>query len=380
MKAIGLDMRMAGKQNGGIGRYAFEIAGQVLKQDLENSYTLFFNQNNIQASEIDYFKKFNRVKIVIANIRHYSFREQLQFNKILEKENLDLVHFPNFNVPAFYKKPFVVTIHDMVHHKISGHKKSRYLQFLAYKKIIEKAAINSKKIITVSNYSKKDIASYLQVPLQKIKVIYEGSNLNTDVTAETAKEVRQKFYLDKPYFLFVGILERKKNLINLTRGFDYFLKKYKKNMDLVVVGKVDKHYPEIKFKAMDIKHKDNLVFADFVEDADLAALYKETFAFVSASLHEGFGLPGVEAMKFGIPLAVSNIEVFNEIYDNSAIYFNPLDPEDIADKLNLLVKDQQFYEQQQMHSWNQGQLYSWEKAGQETLEVYKEILSEQKVL
>ena len=94
-------------------------------------------------------------------------------------------------------------------------------------------------------------------------------------------------------------------------------------------------------------------------------------AFVTASLHEGFGLPGVEALSFGLPLLASNTEVFNEIYDNTAIYFNPLSPEDIAEKMHLLVRDSRFYEQMQIKSYQRSKLFSWDKAARETLEVYQ---------
>ncbi|HYV33322.1 MAG TPA: glycosyltransferase family 1 protein, partial [Candidatus Limnocylindria bacterium] len=223
--------------------------------------------------------------------------------------------------------------------------------------------------------SKKDIASFLQVQFEKIKVTYEGASLNSDVSNEKVKEVKNRYLLKRPYFLFVGVLERKKNLINLTRGFDYFLQKYKLNMDLVVVGKSDSHYPEIKHKAMDIRHTNNLVFTGPVEDSELEALYKGAYAFTSASLHEGFGLPGVEALGFGLPLLVSNLDVFNEIYDNAAVYFNPLDPQDIGEKMNLLARDKLFYEQLSLKSHQRAQIFSWDKCAKETLEVYKHILS-----
>jgi glycosyltransferase involved in cell wall biosynthesis len=269
-----------------------------------------------------------------------------------------------------YKKPFVVTIHDMVHHKIGGAKKSHFLHFLAYKKVIQNAAEKSQKIITVSEASKRDIAKFLQIPDDKIRVIYEGSSLDADVNENLVEKVKKSYLITRPYFLFVGVLERKKNLVNLTRGFDYFLQKYKANMDMVVVGKADSHYPEIRHKALDIKHNDRLVFTGAVDDWELRALYKGAYAFVSGSLHEGFGLPGVEALGFGLPLLVSNTPVFNEIYDNTAIYFNPLDPEDIGEKMNLLVRDGQFYQQLQQKSFERSQLFDWNKAAEETLQIY----------
>ena len=175
-------------------------------------------------------------------------------------------------------------------------------------------------------------------------------------------------------FRSVGVLERKKNIKSLTRGLDVLLKKYRHDIDLVLAGKEDKHYPEVKYKALDIKYRDHLVFTGYVSDEELSALYRGAHAFVSASLHEGFGLPGVEAMKYGLPLAVSNLEVFNEVYDNAAIYFNPLDPEDIAEKLHLLAQDVQFHQQLQVNSLRRSELFDWKKAAEETIEIYRQVI------
>src|SRR6185437_7435786 len=142
------------------------------------------------------------------------------------------------------------------------------------KKVMETAAKNAREIITVSQYSKNDISHFLQVLADKISVIYEGKSLSAEVSEQEVDQIKKRYLLDKPYFLFVGVLERKKNLVNLTRGFDQFLQKYKVKMDLVVVGKIDSHYPEIKHKAMDIKHSENLVFTGYVDDQELKALYK----------------------------------------------------------------------------------------------------------
>lgn len=375
MKKIGLDLRLFGTQHGGIGRYCQQLFPKLLQIDRQNQYYLFFNKSTLIGKGAESFEKFPNAKIIETNFRHYSFGEQLGFLKTLQKHKLDLVHFPNFNFPVLYKGPFVVTIHDLVHHKISGAKKSRLLHFLAYKKVMQKAAQNSQKIITVSQSSKKDIVDMLSVPGEKIEVIYEGTSLDTEVDGEKVEKVKTDYLLNRPFFLFVGVLERKKNIVNLTRGLDYFLKTYKINMDLVIVGKTDLHYPKIKHQAMDIKHQDHLVFTGEVEDEELAALYKGAFAFTSASLHEGFGLPGVEALSFGLPLLTSNISVFNEIYDNAAIYFNPLDPKDIGEKMNLLVRDTQFYEQLQKKSFERSLFFNWDSAASQTLEVYKQCLN-----
>ncbi len=370
---IGLDLRMYGTKHGGIGRYCQELFLRILKLDSENKYVVFYNKEGISSEQLAEFKSLTNLELVEANFKHYSLLEQTSFLRLLNKHKLDLVHFPNFNVPIAYNKPFVVTIHDMVHHKISGAKKSRALHFWAYKKVMGHAATAAKKIITVSDYSKREIVKFLNIAEAKIQTIYEGHSLNTDVSEEAVNKVKKSFLLQNPYLLFVGVMERKKNLQNLSRGFDYFLQKYNLKVDLVIAGPVDKHYPDIKHKMLDIKSSANLVFTGFVEDDELRALYKGAYAFVSASLHEGFGLPGVEALSFGLPLLVSNLEVFNEIYDNAAIYFNPLEPADIGEKMNILVRDSQFYEQLQRKSFDRSLMFDWNKAARETLEVYSSV-------
>lgn len=370
---IGFDLRMGGVHHGGIGRYAFELLKHLLILNTGDEFVIFYNPALMSENELHELQRFPHASFVTSTARHYSLAEQIWFLRVLYKHSLDIMHFPNFNLPVFYKKPFVVTIHDVVHHKISGHKKNRYHKFLAYKKVIETAAKNAKKIITVSSESKVDIVKLLHVPEDKVAVTYEGAVL-VPVDERQITAIKKQFLLQRPYFLFVGTLERKKNIVMLAKAFDLFLSKYKLDMDLVFAGKIDPHYPEIKFQALDIAHKNRLVFTGFISDLDLAALMQGAFAYVNASLHEGFGLPGVEAMQRGIPLAVSNLAVFNEIYDNAALYFDPTTPEDIAEKLYLLAKDPQFHSQMQEKSFTRGGYFDWQKTAEQTLAVYRDVV------
>src|ERR1700683_2215476 len=110
MKNIGLDLRLYGYQHGGICRYCKELFPQILEMDKQNKYFLFVNEKEREELSADIKSPANNIQIVPCSIRHYSLAEQLSFYKVLDKYNLDLVHFPNFNVPILYKKPFVVTI------------------------------------------------------------------------------------------------------------------------------------------------------------------------------------------------------------------------------------------------------------------------------
>jgi glycosyltransferase involved in cell wall biosynthesis len=370
---VGIDIRMIGSRHGGIGRYIEQLVAQLLKQSSGFSFVLFYRPADIEL--VKNFSSFANVKLVEADFRHYSISEQLFFWRLLERTPVDLMHFPNFNVPILYKKPFVVTIHDAVHHKISGAKKSRWLQFLAYKKTIEHAAKFSQKVITVSEYSKRDLVKYFDLPADKVVVTYEAGSLSPAVDDRLVAETKNKLGLRRPYFLFVGVQERKKNLVNLAKGFDEFIRKYRFDFDLVIAGPQDAHYPEIKTKLLSIKNKDRLLFTGYIPEHQLAALYRGAFAFTTASLHEGFGLPGVEAMNFNLPILASNIDVFNEIYDNAAIFFNPLDPSDIAEKMHLVVRDSKFYETLAANSRLSADKYSWEETAGKTLQIYRSALS-----
>ncbi|MCL5774691.1 MAG: glycosyltransferase family 4 protein [Patescibacteria group bacterium] len=383
MAKIGIDIRMMGTAHGGIGRYVKELVFELLKNTKRsnNEYVLFYNSDLENEGYFQQLAKDPKAKLVKCNIRHYSLREQWNLIKLIRKEKVELMHFPNFNLPVLYNEPFVVTIHDMVHHKISGAKKTHLVHFWAYKKVIEHAARAARAIVTVSEYSKKDIVRLLGVPESRVRVVYEGVSLPGQASLDQTESVKRKYFIDRPYFLFVGVLERKKNLVNLARGFDVFIQKYRQDMDLVIAGKADSHYPEIRHKVLDIKNRNRLVLTDYVVEGDLNALYSGAYAFVSASLHEGFGLPGLEAMRFGLPLAVSNTEVFNEIYDNAAIYFNPLDPDDIAEKMQLLARDAGFRQKISENASKRSSEFSWEKAAVETESVYAQaILSSNKAL
>src|SRR5258708_19050483 len=116
MKTIGIDLRIVGSRQGGIGRYSFEIAKEILSLDRENKYIVFLNKKNLSNVGMSIFESFSNVVLVDTKAGHYSFAEQTSFLRQLNKYRFDLVYFTNFYVPLFYAPPFLVTIHDIVHH------------------------------------------------------------------------------------------------------------------------------------------------------------------------------------------------------------------------------------------------------------------------
>ncbi|HMQ01895.1 MAG TPA: glycosyltransferase family 1 protein, partial [Candidatus Doudnabacteria bacterium] len=363
---IGFDFRMGGSINAGIGRYSFELLCGLLSQNKSgHKFVVFYHEHNNSPEDIKKLEQLG-AELVPANFRHYSFGEQLLFPRLLAKFKLDLMHFPNFNVPILYRSPYVVTIHDLVHHKLSGHKKARYWKYLAYKFIINRAINNARRVITITEAARQEIQEHFPKAREQLTVIYEAPTRYSEQGVDFEKIAKQ-FLLERPYLLFVGTLERKKNTVLLAKGFDRFISKYKYDIDLVIVGRDDPHYPEIRSEMLMIKHADNLVFTGFVADSVQATLYKNAFAFITASLHEGFGLPGLEAMEYGVPVLAANTPVFNEVYDNAAIFFDATNSEDIADKINLLVSDQPFYEEMQKKGLHRSNQFDWRLTAKKTL-------------
>ncbi len=173
---IGIDARFFGPQQKGIGRYTKELINHIQKYDKENEYYIFLQKEQFDKTN---FENDNFYK-VLADYKIYSLQEQLFFPLLIYKYNLDLMHFTNFNVPVLYFKDFIVTIHDLITHKTKKESSSLnsflfYLKKIAYKFIINCAIKFSKKIITVSNFSKKTIFENYKIDPKKIIVIYESA-------------------------------------------------------------------------------------------------------------------------------------------------------------------------------------------------------------
>ncbi|MFH1833046.1 MAG: glycosyltransferase family 1 protein [Candidatus Levyibacteriota bacterium] len=384
---IGIDCRLWNES--GVGRYIRNLIKNLLIQDSKNSYVLFVNSldsENIkyQISNIKYANK--NLKIITTDIRWHSFKEQLIFPSILNKENLDLVHFPYFSVPIFYNKPFVVTIHDLIINHFSTGLASTLsaplyqLKLLGYKFVISQAVKKAKKVITVSNTTKDEIIDHFGVDDKKVIVTYEG------VDKQKSKIKNQKSKIDKPYFLYVGNAYPHKNLERLLEAFCLFChpelvsgSQLNRDSDLrqndtklIFVGKNDYFYERLKKRVNEMGLKDSVIFYGEVSDEELVYLYKNAKALVLPSLMEGFGLPALEAMSLGCLVLASDIPSFREICQDAAIYFNPNNVNDLAKKLKeICFNDLNHFSDFIKKGRERASSFSWGKMTKKTLEVYE---------
>ncbi len=331
---IGIDARFFGPVGKGLGRYTERLIQNLERLPVEHEFVVFLRRENYDL----YQPKSDRFRKVLADFRWYSLAEQLRYPPLIRNERIDLMHFPHFNVPILTPCPFVVTIHDLILFRYPTRRATTLpasvygLKYAAYRAVIALAAWRARKIVTVSECTKRDIAKELRVDPERIVVTYEAS----DGVEEGQLTIPGTFNLAtrgivKPYFLYVGNAYPHKNLERLLSVFKT-LRTQGMDAQLVLVGKMDHFYERLRERARDagLLARADTVFYGYAGEDELAELYRRARVYVFPSLLEGFGLPPLEAMRYGTPVAASGSSCLPEILDDAAAYFDPEDDADIA--------------------------------------------------
>lgn len=371
---IGIDARLYRSSAAGIGRYSQNLIKNILTIDSNNQYVLLMTPED--AVEFKKQQNFSNVKILETPIAHYSLAEQTSLPRLIKKEKCDLWDFLNFNFPVFYKGKFISTIHDLTLFYYPGRNKNSFIYKFAYKYLFKKACQNSTRIIAVSESTKKDILNTFTINKNKIEVIYEAADDKTFGNADVnvLKRVKEKYITENvPILLYVGQWRPHKNLPRLISAFDKI--RASRKIKLVIAGKPDETFPEIQESIDKSPYLSDIIIPGFVTDEELAAWYELATVFVFPSLYEGFGLPGLEAMKAGLPVVSSNKTSLPEIYQDAALYFNPEDVDDIKDKLIKVLDNTSLRQSLVDKGFSVVKKYSWRQTAIQTLKLYKEILN-----
>jgi glycosyltransferase involved in cell wall biosynthesis len=370
---IGIDARFFGPLGKGLGRYTQKLIENLEKISAtgEDQYFIFLRKENFE----EYQPKNKNFQKVLADYRWYSVSEQINMPRVLNKYDLDLVHFPHFNVPLFYRKKFIITIHDLILLHFPTIKSTTlnplwyWIKFLAYKLVINSAIERADKIIAVSNFTKNDILKHYNISEDKITVTYEAvDETATFIDAEKDEKILKKYGIIKPYILYVGNAYPHKNLEALILAFEEINAEV--NLCLVLVGKEDYFYRRLKDKTGKEKIG-NIIFTNFVPDEELDIIYKNSLFYIFPSLYEGFGLPPVESMIRGVPVASSDHPCMKEILGENAYFFNAKKKENIAKAILELSDDKGLREKLSADGYKWAKRYSWKKMAEETLKEYK---------
>lgn len=282
-------------------------------------------------------------------------------------QNIKMFFSPAHYAPRISPIPTIVTIHDLSYFYYPGEflKKDLYKLKNWTKYSLEKA----KKVIAVSNTTKKDIVKFYNVHEDKIEVVYNGYEKTSPYLPSLNKEEKKGW---SKYILYVGTLQPRKNVDCLIDAYNLFRKQYPE-FKLTIVGKKGWLYEHIFKKVEDLKLKKDVNFKGYVSDDELSNLYKNAFCFILPSLYEGFGIPILEAMSMGCPVISSFTSSLPEVGGEACLYFDPKDPNELTEKIFKLVKNRKLRREMINKGKERLRLFSWQKCAAETLNILTKI-------
>lgn len=369
IRRIGIDGRMY--HESGVGRYIRNLLSQLQSLDKDNQYYIFLLKDDYDS--LVYDGNFHKI---LVNFRWYGLSEQVRLPKILNEINLDFMHFPHFNVPIFYKRKFIVTIHDLIHQHFSMERSTthgpilyKFKQF-GYKKVFQNVIGFSKKILVPSNFVKKQLINEWGVNSEKIVVTQEAVDdkifkIVNNLSSNQILKIMKKFDIKQPYLFYVGNAHPHKNVEGLIKVFGKLKKKYA-DLSLVLSGHDHYFWQRIK------KENPNpaIFYTGYVDDEQLVALYRQAAFLVLPSFEEGFGIPVLEAFACGCPVVSSNAGSLPEVGGDACLYFNPHDVGDMEDKIDQVLNDQNLRNELIKKGQKRVKLFSWENLAKQTLKVY----------
>ena len=369
---ISVDARGANLYKGsGIGTYIENLLKEIINLDNINKYTIFWSGENYSN-----FKKSN-TSIHLTSKKHGNFYESFYYSSYTNNNNIDLHHIPQngIGLNSNYQCPCVVTIHDLIPYlmpeTVGKGYLERFLKDMPF--IIEK----TKGILTVSEYSKKDILRFFpNYPADNIFVTPLAANssfIKLD-KANCKSILKNKYNIDNPFVLYIGGFSSRKNVKELITSF----KKINTSLNnsdyrLVLCGSVKDEGNKLINYCKEIGIYENIIFTGFVPDEDLPLFYNASDTFVYPSLYEGFGLPPLEAMSCGTPVITSNLTSIPEVCNDSAILINPFNKDELADSLLKLLNSNSLRDEFSIKGFENSKNFTWQKTAKLTLDAYEKI-------
>lgn len=361
----------------GLGRYIRNLVCELQKIDKLNNYEILLLRTNFDQINFEN----NNFHKVLADFKWYGIDEQVKLPKLLGELKSDLVHFPHFNVPIFYKGKFMVTIHDLIHQHFQTRETSTLnplfhaVKKAGYKKVFSQAVKKSIKIIVPSGFVKEQLIKEWGIKKDKIMVTPEG--VDEEIIKEANKigskdfiKMAEKFGFKKPYLFYIGNAQPHKNLPRLISVFSKLKEKY---FDLSLVLSGPNHYFWEKIKKE--SHLGGVIFTGFVSEKEMVSLYQNAEAFIMPSLEEGFGIPLLEAMACSCPVVSSKAgslpEIGGPLVGGAVIYFDPKDEKEMENKIFQVLKSEKLRKELIKKGERRYKKFSWEKMAKQTLEIYQ---------
>ncbi|MGD0339228.1 MAG: glycosyltransferase family 1 protein [Bacteroidota bacterium] len=299
--------------------------------------------------------------------------ENIKLPGIVKSIKPDIFHGPANTLPENLPCPGVVTIHDFQYKYYPENFPFLRRQYLTWS--IPRSLRRAEHVIAVSNFTKKDAVRFVHIPDNKISIIYEaGLNAHESESSYGDEEILIKNKISTPFLLSVGSSLPHKNLLRLIKAFARVANEIPQN--LILVGE-EFGYGSALQTMIDQELGSNqtrLHHIGFVDRKDLITLYRKADAFIFPSLFEGFGIPLLEALQSGCPIAVSNSTSLPEIGGEAAIYFDPLNVDEMALSIRNIALDSTCRSKLQKLGYKQALKFSWDTMASETLDIYKKAI------
>lgn len=363
-----LDARfLRGNLYSGLARYVIETANSLSNECNDYGFVLIQNPG-VEVPIQD-------IPRIYSSSTMLSLYQHLEFNIRGFLKDIDLYHYPHFDAPLTCGDDIIITIHDLYPIILKGYTspvKREYFRLIT--------GINTRRarrIIAVSNYTKRTILENFSVDEDRISVIHNGvSDIYGVVEKEDIKKTLQKYDIETPYLLYVGNAKPHKNVKRLLTAYSILPDYTKERYRLVLVGRVDEYKQGGYLNLIDeLNISDSVLFPGIVEEMDMPAVYGGAELFTFISLCEGFGLPPLEAMRCGTPVLTSTAGAIVEVVGDSAVTVDPYDVEGISASMLRCLQDTDFREKLRRLGLKQSSEFSWNKVADRLMEVYEKVLS-----
>ncbi len=369
---IGIDASRANKvQKTGVEWYAWHVIQELKKISAEdgNSWVLYSNEplkGGLDSCPKNWFEK--RINWPLP----YGWT-QIRLSMEMSRHPADVLFLPGSTLPRKSGRRTVVTVHDVGFRRYPQIYKKRQVR-------IHHAAVREIKrradtIIAVSEFSKREMVELYGIDPEKVTVIYNGIDHDRyrPMTARNEVDaVLAKYKLAKPFFLTVGRLESKKNLVNLIRAFGIYKSRVGSGdpHTLVLVGIPGYGYEEIQKEIARSPVRSFIRELGYLPESDLPAFMNAADVLIHPSWYEGFGIPPIQAMACGCPVIASSAGSLSEVIgDENALFFPPQDAPALANEIAALVQDHRFAEQLRTRGIERAARFTWENTAKETLKV-----------
>src|SRR4051812_19279794 len=365
---IGVNTRLLlkGKLEG-IGWFTYQTLERIVRDHPEHEFIFFFDR--------PYDPMFVFAPNVTPVVVHPQARHPVLFYMwfewsipyMLRKYKADLFLSPDSYMSLRTKVPTCLVIHDLAFEHYPEHfVLSHRLYWRHYSPLFARKAT---RIATVSTFSKEDISKRYRVPSSNIDVVYNGAHKEYHPLDFSEREaVKAKYAEGCEYFVFAGALHPRKNVVNLLKAFVAFKKRQRSNMKLVIVGRYAWKYEEVELMRDTMPFKEDVKWVGYMNVDELSQVMGGAYALVYASLFEGFGIPILEALQCNVPAIVSKTSSMPEVAGDAALLVDPNDPEDIADKMHLLYKDEKLRAKLIANGQEQIKKFSWNKSAEKLWE------------